>query len=181
MKPTIADARIWRREWPATGRHVKISPHMPECKHDPPIKTRPSRLRRIARSRFGCSRFSRWSRSAAASRCLPSIGRAPQRKPTRCEIRSPRLPLRCRNGQFLYGQHCLSCHGVNADGKGERASTISVAPANLTDRAAIGRESDGLVFWKISEGHDPMPAYKYRLSESERWDLVNYLRTVEKK
>jgi mono/diheme cytochrome c family protein len=86
-----------------------------------------------------------------------------------------------QNGQFLYGQHCLSCHGVNADGKGERASSISVAPANLTDRAAIGRESDGLVFWKISEGHEPMPAYKYRLSESDRWDLVNYLRTLSQK
>jgi mono/diheme cytochrome c family protein len=86
-----------------------------------------------------------------------------------------------QNGQFLYGQHCLSCHGVNADGKGERASMISIAPANLTDCAAIGRESDGLLFWKISEGHDPMPAYKYRLSESDRWDLVNYLRTLNRK
>jgi mono/diheme cytochrome c family protein len=93
----------------------------------------------------------------------------------------PATAASLQNGQFLYGQHCLSCHGVNADGKGERASSISVAPANLTDRAAIGRESDGLVFWKISEGHDPMPAYKYRLSESDRWDLVNYLRTLTKK
>jgi mono/diheme cytochrome c family protein len=93
----------------------------------------------------------------------------------------PATAASVQNGQFLYGQHCLSCHGVNADGKGERASSISVAPANLTDRAAIGRASDGLVFWKISEGHDPMPAYKYRLSESDRWDLVNYLRTLTKK
>jgi mono/diheme cytochrome c family protein len=93
----------------------------------------------------------------------------------------PATAASLQNGQFLYLNHCLSCHGVNADGKGERASTISLAPANLTDRAAIGRESDGLLFWKISEGHDPMPAYKNRLSESDRWDLVNYLRTLSRK
>ena len=93
----------------------------------------------------------------------------------------PATAASVRNGQVLYGQHCLSCHGINADGKGERASSISLAPANLTDGAAIGRESDGLIFWKISEGHEPMPAYKYRLSESDRWDLVNYLRTLSQK
>jgi mono/diheme cytochrome c family protein len=93
----------------------------------------------------------------------------------------PATAASVQNGQFLSGQHCLSCHGINADGKGERAATISVAPANLTDSAAIGRESDGLLFWKISEGHDPMPAYKNRLSESDRWDLVNYLRTLTNK
>ena len=39
------------------------------------------------------------------------------------------------------------------------------------------RMTDGELFWKISEGHRPMPAFKNKLSEEERWQLVDYIRT----
>ena len=37
--------------------------------------------------------------------------------------------------------------------------------------------TDGEIFWKISTGNRPMPSYKGQLSESDRWELVSFLRT----
>ena len=42
---------------------------------------------------------------------------------------------------------------------------------------AVAAQTDGELFWKISEGHRPMPAFKKKLSEQERWQLVDYIRT----
>jgi len=39
---------------------------------------------------------------------------------------------------------------------------------------------DGAFFWKISVGNKPMPGYKTRLSETDRWNVVNYVRTLSK-
>lgn len=83
------------------------------------------------------------------------------------------------DGLYVYVKHCQSCHGIKGDGNGERAGSLSLAPADLTPDGPVPRESDGMIFWKISEGHRPMPAYKNRLTEPERWDLVNYLRTLK--
>lgn len=91
----------------------------------------------------------------------------------------PATPESLADGMALYSNRCLSCHGPNADGKGERAKNLSIAPADLTPAGAIVHETDGMIFWKISEGHRPMPAYKNRLTEKERWDVVNYLRSLK--
>jgi mono/diheme cytochrome c family protein len=91
----------------------------------------------------------------------------------------PATPDSIRDGSYLYGNHCQSCHGTNGDGHGERAKSLSVAPADLTDGGRLPHESDGMIFWKISEGHRPMPAYKAKLNAGARWDLVNYLRTLK--
>jgi len=85
------------------------------------------------------------------------------------------------SGMSTYIDHCQSCHGVAGDGKGERAEKLNVAPADLTNGNAMAGETDGILFWKISEGHRPMPGYKNKLSENERWELVDYIRTLEKK
>ena len=34
------------------------------------------------------------------------------------------------------------------------------------------------VFWKISEGNSPMPAFQEAYNETQRWTLVTYVRTL---
>jgi mono/diheme cytochrome c family protein len=75
-----------------------------------------------------------------------------------------------------YAAHCKSCHGANGDGRGERAERLSIAPADLRDAHALGLRTDGELFWIISEGHKPMPAFRGTLSEEQRWHLVDYVR-----
>ena len=41
--------------------------------------------------------------------------------------------------------------------------------------------TDGELFYKLSEGRMPMPGFKAKLSEEQRWQVLNYVRTLAKK
>jgi len=84
-------------------------------------------------------------------------------------------------GMKNYSTHCQSCHGAKGDGKGERAEKLSIAPSDFTDEHAMGQMTDGELFWKISHGRRPMPAFREKLTEQERWQLVDYIRTLARK
>jgi mono/diheme cytochrome c family protein len=80
-------------------------------------------------------------------------------------------------GKQIYGEHCRNCHGEKGDGKGEKAAELSVAPGDFTDARAMRRRTDGELFWQITRGRLPMPAFADKLSDQERWQLVDYIRT----
>jgi mono/diheme cytochrome c family protein len=79
-------------------------------------------------------------------------------------------------GLRIYGEHCRSCHGSNGDGKGEKAAELSVAPGDFTDAQKMGESTDGELFWQITRGRLPMPAFADKLNEEERWEVVDYIR-----
>jgi mono/diheme cytochrome c family protein len=78
-------------------------------------------------------------------------------------------------GQKLYAQYCAACHGPSGNGDGHAAGELRIDPAKLSD---LRDESDGALFWKITNGKKPMPGYGTRLSASDRWTLINYIRTL---
>lgn len=80
-------------------------------------------------------------------------------------------------GGQIYQQHCQSCHGAHGDGKGEKAAELSTAPGNFTDAKKMSGLKDGELFWEITEGRRPMPAFADKLTEQERWEAVDYIRT----
>lgn len=84
-------------------------------------------------------------------------------------------------GMMTYMEHCQSCHGENGNGKGEKAEQLSVAPANFTDAHVMSAVTDGELFWKITHGRRPMPSFKDKLTDEERWQLVDYIRTFAPK
>ncbi len=59
--------------------------------------------------------------------------------------------------------------------------TINRVPAerNFSPRAAF--PVTAAIFWKISEGNSPMPAFQEAFSDEQRWDIVNYVRTLAPK
>jgi mono/diheme cytochrome c family protein len=81
-------------------------------------------------------------------------------------------------GRALYQERCVSCHGPIGLGDGPLAQTLTPPPADL--RAHIPLHGDGQVFAFISGGFpcSAMPAYAGQLTDSQMWDLVNYLRTL---
>jgi mono/diheme cytochrome c family protein len=83
-------------------------------------------------------------------------------------------------GKITYTTYCAACHGSKGKGDGVAASGLQKPPADHTSKA-IQSQSDGAIFWKMSEGHNPMPAYKGMLSENQRWQLVCFIRTLAKK
>ena len=52
-------------------------------------------------------------------------------------------------------------------------------PADWTS-AKVQSQTDGELFWKMSEGRSAMPPWK-SLPEKDRWELVNYIRTLKAK
>ena len=83
-------------------------------------------------------------------------------------------------GAELFSVHCAQCHGAAADGNGPVSPfLIKYKPANLTTDV-VQSKSDGSVFLTISDGLEGrMPALNENLTVSERWDVVNYLRTLK--
>jgi mono/diheme cytochrome c family protein len=75
--------------------------------------------------------------------------------------------------------NCQSCHG---SGKGDGPAAAALPPPKPADwtSAKVAVESDGELFWKISNGRGAMPPWKH-LPEEQRWMLVNYIRSLQKK
>lgn len=90
-------------------------------------------------------------------------------------------PAALADAKQLYKRHCQRCHGANGDGHGEKAPSLSVAPGDFTDASKMGRVSDGELYWQITYGRLPMPAFKDKIDENGRWELVDYIRTFTKK
>ena len=81
----------------------------------------------------------------------------------------------------LYRQNCVICHGKTGASNGPAASSLPQKPANFTDAGIMRKATDGELFWKMSTGRPPMPSWQDKLSETERWQLVNYLRTLTRR
>ena len=72
--------------------------------------------------------------------------------------------------------NCVPCHGASGKGDGPAAAALPTKPADWTS-AKVQSESDGALFWKISNGRGPMPPWN-SLPEKDRWEIVNYIRTL---
>lgn len=89
-------------------------------------------------------------------------------------------PTSISNGKTTYITYCAPCHGDKGRGDGVAAAGLSIKPADHSS-IAVQNKTDGTLYWEMSEGHNPMPAYKTAFTEKQRWDLVNYIRTLAKK
>lgn len=76
-----------------------------------------------------------------------------------------------------YVDKCANCHGKTGRGDGHDASLYDPAPTNFTDAKRMSAATDGELFYKLTEGHKPMPSFKKRLKDEQRWQLVLLLRS----
>jgi mono/diheme cytochrome c family protein len=73
---------------------------------------------------------------------------------------------------------CTACHGESGKGDGPGAAALNPKPADWTS-AKVQQQTDGCIFWKMTTGRGAMPPWA-ALSETERWQLVRYIRTLKK-
>lgn len=83
-------------------------------------------------------------------------------------------------GQKIYVKRCVACHGKTGNGDGPDAADLGIHPAKLSD-PLIREETDGELFWKITVGKKPMPNYGSRVSPTDRWNVINYLRSLARR
>jgi mono/diheme cytochrome c family protein len=88
-------------------------------------------------------------------------------------------------GKALYMErskgNCVFCHGETGAGNEANMAKLRRKPADLTNKEHMAEATDGELFWKISKGiQGIMPAGEKRMTEEERWHVVNYVRTLAK-
>lgn len=83
-------------------------------------------------------------------------------------------------GAELFQVDCKMCHGEAGAGNGPIAPfLVNFKPANLT-ADVVQSKSDGSLFLTITNGVDGrMPPLNENLTVRERWDVVNYIRTLK--
>lgn len=96
------------------------------------------------------------------------------------KVRNPLKPTQAglKAAQKQFEETCADCHGPKGAGDGPAGKGLNPKPANFTDTKMMNQVTDGELFWKMSEGRGPMPSWKDRLSVTQRWQLVNYIRTL---
>ena len=79
-------------------------------------------------------------------------------------------------GRAVYFRECALCHGDDGRGDGPAASGLSIPPSDF--RIHIPFHSDRFFFLVMSNGFgSAMPAFADRVSEEDRWNVLNYLQS----
>ena len=94
-------------------------------------------------------------------------------------------PESIERGKALYLDkdkgNCIFCHGETGAGNEANMARLRRKPADLTNKEHMAEATDGELFWKISKGiRGIMPAGERKMTEEERWHVVNYVRTLAK-
>jgi len=82
-------------------------------------------------------------------------------------------------GGKLFVNNCAKCHGLSGNGYGTVALSFTTWPRQLWVWNNTGEETDGYLFWFITNGRSDMPPFGLILSENNRWDLINYIKTIK--
>jgi copper transport protein len=83
-------------------------------------------------------------------------------------------------GAELFRVNCASCHGDRADGHGPAAAGLVPPPADFRSGLVLARHSDAYLYYRLSLGKPgtAMPSFHGVLDETERWQVITYLRSL---
>jgi len=86
-------------------------------------------------------------------------------------------------GKAIFAEKCVPCHGESGKGDGPIGITLNPRPADLTQHAIPGVHTDGQLFGWITNGFpgSVMPPFRQALSDTDRWNVVNFIRTLAPK
>ena len=82
-------------------------------------------------------------------------------------------------GAASYATFCTPCHGVDGTGAGEVVKRGFIAASSFLSEASKAR-TDGFMYSYIRHGGAIMPPYSFGLKPEEAWDVVNYLRSIQR-
>lgn len=88
-------------------------------------------------------------------------------------------PESVARGNELYAKSCAKCHGMDGDGTGPSTHGFTADPRKLWAWSGADDSADGYLFSFITNGRTDMPPWGLVLSETERWDLVNFIKALK--
>ena len=81
-----------------------------------------------------------------------------------------------KDGETIFKANCSSCHGV----PGKMSFAVMTPSPGDPASEKFQALTDGEMFYKISNGRSPMPAFKNILADKERWTVISYIRSFHK-
>ncbi len=92
---------------------------------------------------------------------------------------SQEVPGNPQNGRILFEKHCANCHGEKGDGDGPDTQFLMVPPTNFHSLESRSKTDEELMT-VITYGavFSPMHGWATRLTETERWDVLRYIRLL---
>ncbi|MBI3794731.1 MAG: cytochrome c [Nitrospinae bacterium] len=83
-------------------------------------------------------------------------------------------------GERFYGIYCVPCHGASGKADTKIAAKMDVPPLSLVAEHAVKELKDAEIFLKIVASDSIMPKYRAELDDNEAWDVVAYVRELQK-
>lgn len=84
-------------------------------------------------------------------------------------------------GKRIYTTQCAMCHGEKGDGKGDVVEEMKISPPDFTKAGFLDKRTDGELYAILGVGSETMPGQGTRMSETHKWNIVNYLRALSGK
>ncbi|HET7840738.1 MAG TPA: c-type cytochrome [Terriglobia bacterium] len=137
-----------------------------------------------------------WAQEKKTSEEKPASGTAPAAQPAPEQAPAPvhgftitpedaakKNPMRfsqisVEHGKKMYATQCAMCHGEKGDGKGEMVEEMKINPPDFTKPETLAKRTDGELFKIIQVGDATMPSQGSRMSDTHKWEIVNYLRSL---
>lgn len=97
-------------------------------------------------------------------------------------LKNPLAPaqLSLERGKALYSRSCAGCHDADGRSQSAEARKRTPPPTNIADHR-MDSMKDGEIFWVISKGvAKTMPGFESQMSETDRWQVVAYVRHLRK-
>lgn len=94
----------------------------------------------------------------------------------------PRVGPDLANGERLFRENCVSCHGALGKGDGPAADTLNPKPRDFADPEHLQAYAPHQFFQAISFGVEgtAMPAFAEAFTNEEQWDIAFYLMTLRR-
>jgi mono/diheme cytochrome c family protein len=84
-------------------------------------------------------------------------------------------------GKKAYGTDCALCHGKGGAGDGDLATDMKLTLKDFRNPESLKGMTDGDIFTIIDKGKGQMSGEEGRMKPGQIWDVVNYVRSLEKK
>ena len=81
-------------------------------------------------------------------------------------------------GAKLFAIHCIACHGH--EGRGDGPVSAKFPPAPNLRHVSICARSDGFLYGTLTAGGRAMPTMREGTTSQDRWDLVAFVRSLQR-